>query len=55
MDGKHDSVCRLGGGRGGMDWCRAAVRYWDTWQLVINTITNVATFVMVFLIQSWCS
>ena len=25
--------------------------YSDTWQLVINTITNVATFVMVFLIQ----
>jgi low affinity Fe/Cu permease len=23
----------------------------DTWQLVINTITSVATFVMVFLIQ----
>ncbi len=23
----------------------------NTWQLVINTITNVATFVMVFLIQ----
>jgi low affinity Fe/Cu permease len=26
-------------------------RYSDTWQLVINTITNVVTFVMVFLIQ----
>ena len=26
-------------------------RYSDTWQLVINTITSVATFVMVFLIQ----
>ena len=26
-------------------------KYSDTWQLVINTITNVATFVMVFLIQ----
>jgi low affinity Fe/Cu permease len=25
--------------------------YSDTWQLVINTITNVVTFVMVFLIQ----
>lgn len=23
----------------------------DTWQLIINTVTNVATFVMVFLIQ----
>ena len=26
-------------------------RHSDAWQLVINTITNVATFVMVFLIQ----
>jgi low affinity Fe/Cu permease len=26
-------------------------RFSDTWQLVINTITNVVTFVMVFLIQ----
>jgi len=26
-------------------------RYSDTWQLVINTITNVVTFLMVFLIQ----
>jgi low affinity Fe/Cu permease len=26
-------------------------RYSDTWQLVINTITNIVTFVMVFLIQ----
>jgi low affinity Fe/Cu permease len=26
-------------------------RYSETWQLVINTITNVAAFVMVFLIQ----
>jgi low affinity Fe/Cu permease len=26
-------------------------RYSDSWQLVINTITNVTTFVMVFLIQ----
>jgi low affinity Fe/Cu permease len=26
-------------------------RYSDTWQLVINTVTNVVTFVMVFLIQ----
>jgi low affinity Fe/Cu permease len=25
--------------------------YSDTWQLVINTITNVATFLMVFIIQ----
>ena len=25
--------------------------YSDTWQLIINTITNVAAFVMVFLIQ----
>jgi low affinity Fe/Cu permease len=25
--------------------------YSDTWQLVINTVTNVVTFVMVFLIQ----
>jgi low affinity Fe/Cu permease len=25
--------------------------YSDSWQLIINTITNVATFVMVFLIQ----
>jgi low affinity Fe/Cu permease len=26
-------------------------KYSDSWQLVINTITNVVTFVMVFLIQ----
>jgi low affinity Fe/Cu permease len=26
-------------------------KYSDTWQLIINTVTNVATFVMVFLIQ----
>jgi low affinity Fe/Cu permease len=26
-------------------------RYSDTWQLIINTLTNVVTFVMVFLIQ----
>jgi low affinity Fe/Cu permease len=26
-------------------------RYSDSWQLVINTVTNVVTFVMVFLIQ----
>jgi low affinity Fe/Cu permease len=26
-------------------------RYSDTWQLVINTVTNVVTFLMVFLIQ----
>ncbi len=26
-------------------------RYSDTWQLVINTFTNLVTFVMVFLIQ----
>ncbi len=26
-------------------------RYSDTWQLVINTLTNLITFVMVFLIQ----
>ena len=27
-------------------------QYLDTWQLVINTTTSVATFVMVFLIQN---
>ena len=27
-------------------------RYSDTWQLVANTVTNVVTFLMVFLIQS---
>ena len=26
-------------------------KYSDTWQLIINTITNVTAFVMVFLIQ----
>jgi low affinity Fe/Cu permease len=26
-------------------------KYSDSWQLIINTVTNVATFVMVFLIQ----
>ncbi len=26
-------------------------RYSDTWQLVINTLTNLVTFIMVFLIQ----
>ena len=26
--------------------------YSDTWQLVINTVTSVATFLMVFLIQN---
>lgn len=26
-------------------------RYSDSWQLVVNTVTNVVTFVMVFLIQ----
>lgn len=28
------------------------VRYDDTWQLVINTITSIVTFLMVFLIQN---
>ena len=27
-------------------------RYSDTWQLIINTITSVGTFLIVFLIQS---
>jgi low affinity Fe/Cu permease len=27
-------------------------RYSDTWQLVINTVTTLVTFLMVFLIQS---
>ena len=26
--------------------------YSDTWQLVLNTITNIVTFLMVFLIQN---
>jgi low affinity Fe/Cu permease len=26
-------------------------RFSDTWQLIINTVTNVATFIMVFVIQ----
>src|SRR5262245_22445846 len=27
-------------------------RYSDTWELVINTVTTIITFLMVFLIQS---
>jgi low affinity Fe/Cu permease len=27
-------------------------KFWDTWQLVINTRTTIVTFLMVFLIQN---
>jgi low affinity Fe/Cu permease len=28
------------------------LRFSDTWQLIINTVTNIATFVVVFIIQN---
>jgi low affinity Fe/Cu permease len=49
---KHDGLYQLSDRGHRLGCCRSALQVLaDSWQLIINTITNVATFVMVFLIQ----